>query len=103
VNANIQAFDVLLADTYIHTRPSGRTLTKAEMKATLLPGEGAVASAKTDDIKVWIYGNTAIVNARRTVQETVRGDAMSRPYRFTHTWVSDGRTWRCVASHESKL
>jgi CheY-like chemotaxis protein/ketosteroid isomerase-like protein len=103
VNGNNQAFNVLLADTCIHTLPSGSTLTKAEMQSALTSGEGAVASAKTDDIKIRVCGNTAIVNARCTVKETVRGKAVSRPYRFTHTWVREGRTWRCIASHDSKI
>ena len=103
VNGKSQALDALLADICICTLPDGSTLTKAEMQLTLRSSESAVVSAKTDDIKVWVYSNTAIVIARCTVKESVRGEVVTRSYRFTHTWVREGRTWRCVASHDSKL
>ena len=53
---------------------------------------------KGDDYKVTIYGNTAIMTHRGTV-EGVR----NMKFRSTHIWMKRGGKWLIVAHHGSQI
>jgi ketosteroid isomerase-like protein len=62
-------------------------------------------SSITDDIRVRIYGDAAVVRGRTTtVNEQYKGKDISGQYRWTDMWAKDymGR-WRCVAEHVSRI
>jgi ketosteroid isomerase-like protein len=98
-------FDQILADDYISTDFDGNVGTKADFLEFLRSGESVIASSIVDDMKVRIYGDTAVVTGRTTtVNEQYQGKDLSGQYRWTDTWVKDslGR-WRCVAEHVSRI
>jgi ketosteroid isomerase-like protein len=98
-------FDQILADDYISTDFDGNVGTKADFLEFLRSGESVIASSIVDDMKVRIYGDTAVVTGRTTtVNEQYQGKDLSGQYRWTDTWVKYylGR-WRCVAEHISRI
>jgi ketosteroid isomerase-like protein len=98
-------FDQILADDYIGTDFDGNVGTKPEFLERLKSGESVMTSSITDDMKVRIYGNAAVVTGRTTtVNEQYKGKDISGQYRWTDMWVKDyaGR-WQCVAEHVSKI
>jgi ketosteroid isomerase-like protein len=98
-------FDQILADDYISTDFDGNVGTKADFLEFLRSGESVIASSIVDDMKVRIYGDTAVVTGRTTtVNEQYQGKDLSGQYRWTDTWVKYylGR-WRCVAEHVSTI
>jgi ketosteroid isomerase-like protein len=95
----------ILADDYTGTDFDGNVGTKPEFLENLKSGESVMTSSITDDMKVRIYGDAAVVTGRlTTVNEQYKGKDISGQYRWTDMWVKDnlGR-WRCVADHVSRI
>jgi ketosteroid isomerase-like protein len=54
-------------------------------------------SIQITDMKVRVYGNTAIVTARAEVKGNDLGEDFSGPYRFTRVWVRRNGRWQAVS------
>ncbi len=84
-----------VADDYAGTTQQGMLENKTQYLASLAPNADAVRS---DDYKVRIFGNTAIMTHRGTV-EGVR----NMKFRSTHVWMKRGGKWLIVAHHGSPI
>jgi ketosteroid isomerase-like protein len=60
-------------------------------------------SEEISDIKVQIYGNTAIATYKSTYDSTYHGEHRARTILSTDTFVRQGGSWKQVASHSSEL
>jgi ketosteroid isomerase-like protein len=95
--------DRLLADDLTSITAEGKLNTKADEMADLKSGDFAPTAATVKDMKVRVFGNTAIVTGVNTLKAKEKGKDISGDYRFTDTWVlRDGR-WQCVATQGSKI
>lgn len=96
--SNADGVAPLLADKFINTGSDGKVTNKAE---TLAQTKGAKwETNELSDIKVMVYGNTAIATGNWTGKGTgADGKAIDTRERWTDTWIkmSDGK-WQCVAS-----
>ncbi|NOT48795.1 MAG: nuclear transport factor 2 family protein [Acidobacteria bacterium] len=81
----------MVADDYVGTTQRGVVEDKTQYLASLAPNSDMV---KLDDYKVRIFGNTAIMTHRGTV-EGVR----NIKFRSTHIWMKRGGKWLIVAHH----
>jgi len=97
------ALDGLFADSFITTDAEGKVRTKAEVVAALKSGDVKYQAAKSDEIKIYLTGDTAIVSGRWRGKFTEKGKPMDISERFTDTWVKRNGQWRCIASHGSSL
>jgi len=95
--------DQFLADDYIGTDSDGTLYTKAQEIAGLKSGDSVVTSAVSDDFKVRVYGDAAVVTYRYTSKELAKGKDTSGQHRVTDTWVKLAGRWQCVAEHVSKI
>lgn len=85
----------LVAADYVGTTQQGMLENKTQYLASLAPNADVVRS---DDYQVRIFGNTAIMTHRGTV-EGVR----NIKFRSTHIWMKRGRKWLIVAHHGSPI
>ena len=90
-----KAAAAFVADDYVGTTQRGEIETKAQYLAGITANSDMV---KSDDYKVTIYGNTAIMTHRGTV-EGVR----NIQFRSTHIWMKRGGKWLIVAHHGSQI
>src|ERR1700676_1821814 len=91
----------LLADKFINTGSDGKVTSKAEMLAEATSTK--YDSAEYEDLKVTVFGDTAIATGVFTAKGTdPSGKPLDIRERFTDTWVKmpNGK-WQCVASHGS--
>jgi hypothetical protein len=95
--------DRILADDYTGTHSDGSVFTKAQEIADMKSNESAVASIMSDDFKVRIYGDVAVVTFHFTTKEQTKGKDTSGQYRTTDTWVKHEGRWKCVAGHSSEI
>jgi|SRR5215471_8146600 len=94
-----KALDMLLADTFISIDIDGSMETKSEFLAGLkAPGYQAPSQAVTEQNKVDVYSNSAVVVGIFRTQSVSKGKTVKRRERFVDTWVNINRTWKCVAS-----
>jgi ketosteroid isomerase-like protein len=101
---DVELLKPLLADTIVDTTTDGKLLTG---KDAAIADAKAVrwSSAEYTEMRIAVYGSTAIATAVFTGQGTDgAGKAVSAHERFTDAWVKmpDG-SWRCVATHGSTL
>ncbi len=92
----------LLADKFVDTSSDGKvTWSKAEFLATQKSIKWS--SAENSDVKVTIFGNTAIATGSEKLKGTdASGHALDQNERWTDTWVKmPSGKWQCVASHQS--
>lgn len=85
----------MVADDYVGTTQQGEIENKAQYLASLAPNADMVRS---DDYKVRIFGNMAIMTHRGTV-EGVR----NIKFRSTHIWMKRGGKWLIVAHHGGQI
>lgn len=97
------AVDQYEANDIISTDPSGRTTDKAQDKADLSSGDLKFESMDVGDLKVHVYGNTAVASGTNTLKGTFKGQPISGTYRFTDTWVKRDGKWQVVASQATKV
>jgi ketosteroid isomerase-like protein len=103
VKSDIVFFDRIEADDYTWTAPEGFVMTKADDLALLKSGRSVITSWVLADMKVRVYGDTAVVTGRCTTKETYKGEDVSGQFQWTDTWVKRAGRWQCVAGHNSTI
>jgi hypothetical protein len=93
----------LLADKFVNTGSDGKVTNKAESLASAKATK--YASAEYEDVKVTVFGDTAIATGGFKAKGTdASGKPMDIHERWTDTWVKmSGGKWQCVASHQSSV
>lgn len=90
-----KAAAALIADDYTGTTQRGEIENKTQYLASVVPNADMV---KSDEYKVTVHGNMAIMTHRATV-EGVR----NIQFRSTHIWMKRGGKWLIVAHHGSQI
>jgi len=93
----------LLADKIVGTGSDGEVTNKAQMLAEAKGRK--YASADYEDVKVTVFGNTAIATGGFKGSGTdASGKSFNDHDRWTDTWVKmpDGK-WQCIATHDSPI
>lgn len=103
IGADRVALDRLYAEDFIGIGPSGTVRTKPQVIADFTSGELKFQSITTDDVRVRVYGNTAVETGRSTMIGQDKGKTVPQENRFTRVWVKQGGRWRLVANHYSPL
>ncbi len=94
-----KALDLLLADSFVSIDIDGSIQTKHEFLVSLkAPGYQPPAQAVTEQSKVDVYGESAVVVGVFRTQIGRKGKSSTRRERFLDTWVNINHTWKCVAS-----
>ncbi|MCY7375313.1 MAG: nuclear transport factor 2 family protein [Pyrinomonadaceae bacterium] len=63
---------------------------------------GAVITVNTLDLKVRLYGQTAVATGIwKTTAQSQKGTPVNKSERFTRVWVKENARWRLAASHYS--
>ena len=103
IGANALALNRIYADDFIGIGPSGTVRTKAQVISDFTSADLKFQSITTDDVRVRVYGNTAVETGRSTMIGQDKGKAVPRDNRFTRVWIKQGAHWRLVANHYSLL
>ena len=82
---------------------SGQLVTLKQIAADVKSGALAYESMHIDDLKVRIYGDSAVVFGLETEKSKYKGEDTSGQYRFTDTWVKRNGRWLCVASANTRV
>jgi ketosteroid isomerase-like protein len=103
VEHDATTIDKMVADDFIDTTSNGTVLTKAQMLEYIKSYKEEVISIVTDEWKVRVYGDAAVVNARNTIKIQLEGKEATKQERFTDIWTKRDGRWKCVAGHYSTI
>lgn len=98
--ATVERFE---APEYMSTSPSGELSDRAQGLAELKSGAIKFESLKLDDLKVRVFGDTAVVYGLDTEKSSYKGKDTSGQYRWTDVFVKRNGVWQAVSSHASKV
>jgi ketosteroid isomerase-like protein len=103
IHADRVALDRIYADDFIGIGPSGTVRTKPQVLADFTSHDLKFQSITTDDVRIRVYGNTAVETGRSAMVGQDKGRIVPRDNRFTRVWVRRQGRWRIVANHYSLL
>ena len=87
----------LYSEEFVYTTPDGEVRDKAQQLAFTKTGDLRLESGQSDDVRVRIYGNTAVMTGRFTATGKFRGKSIDIRERYTAVWVKKQGRWRLVA------
>ena len=93
---NADALDRLLADDWIIVEPDGSIIDKARFLEVIRSGALSHESMKSTDLKVRVYGNTAVVTGLTTSKGKFMGQDFTCCERATDIFVKQSDRWQCV-------
>jgi ketosteroid isomerase-like protein len=105
LRGNKATFDRIAADDFTSTDESAKVRSKAEEREIIqAPPDSIKVSLTNEEVKVRIYGDTAILIGRIVAKTQPGGQAeISFQSRFTDTLLKRQGRWQIVARHYSRL
>jgi ketosteroid isomerase-like protein len=100
-NHDAAAFEKLVADDWVAITPDGKTQTKAERAAEIKSSN--VGSATLGNMKVRVFGDTAVVTGTDDETTTQDGKETSGHYVWTDVFVKRNGQWLAVASQTAQV
>jgi ketosteroid isomerase-like protein len=103
ITADSLALRRIYADDFLGIGPTGVVRNKTDVIADFTSHALTYQSITTADVRVRVYGNTAVQTGRSTMVGQDRGKAVPRDNRFTRVWVMTAGRWQLVANHYSLM
>ena len=93
--------DSIFVDGYVDTDEHNQRSDKQGVLAVLKSGDLKMESIKLSDMRVYDYGDAAIVTGSAAQVGSFKGQPVTPKLIFTDTFVRRNGKWRAVASHRS--
>ena len=103
IAADTLALRRIYADDFLGIGPTGVVRNKADVIADFTSHALTYQSITTADVRVRVYGNTAVQTGRSSMVGQDRGRTVPRDNRFTRVWVMTAGRWQLVANHYSLM
>jgi len=100
---DVNAASAMMADSFVYVDGQGRLLNKAQYLAGIGDKSYHEEEIRNEDLKVIMYGETAIVTSAYTTRGTDRGKPFVHHGRFVDVWVKLNGKWLCVSSQETRM
>lgn len=97
------ALDHLLADDFTYVNIDGSLQNKAEFLDGIKHPVEHIEIIGNDSLKTHVYRDTVIISGTYHEKGTLNGKPYVHRGRFTDTWVRQGSSWMCVASHSTLI
>lgn len=97
------ALDRTTTDDYTITRDNGIVRNKAETLQGIRNGSTKFESFNVSDIRVRIYGQTAVVTFHEAIKGSRAGKDMSGEFREVRVFVKRGSNWRAVLAQRTRI
>lgn len=93
---DVKMFEKHTDDDYILIDPRGGTHNKTKYLEHLTKGSPKFKDLKETDVKVRVFGDTAVVTGLLQVKGKFEDKEVSPEYRWTRVYNKKGNEWRCV-------
>jgi ketosteroid isomerase-like protein len=104
VKGDVSVYERIEANDFVFTDPAGEVGDKAKDLAELKAGQFKAEAIDLDDLKVRVFGKTAIITGRTTIKGgAYKGQDISGQYRFTDVWMNRGGQWQAVSSQATQI
>lgn len=103
LNNNVSDMDHLLADDYVGISANGTIESKAQALAVRQAGTLHIKQLELSDLKVRLYGDTAVVTSRAELQGSNGQRDISGTYRYTRVYTRRLGQWKIVSFEASRI
>jgi ketosteroid isomerase-like protein len=106
VREDAAVLDRLWSNDLVFTFPNGKVSNKAQRLAgqkPAAPSSQSESGTTNDEVKVYLYGNTAVVTVLSTWSGKANNQAYSSQFQATHVWAKQQGRWQLVAAHVSPV
>jgi ketosteroid isomerase-like protein len=100
---DVGQMDHLLADDYIGISANGTVETKAQALAQRKAGTVKISQLDLTDLKVRVYGDTAVVTSQANLEGTNGQSNISGNYRYTRVYNRRLGQWKIVSFEASRM
>ena len=97
-SADVEKMDPVLAEGFFFVEPNGRVRDKGAVLRALKE-RGAIGAVSTEDVRVQVYGNAAVLTAIHAVKE--REETLQ--VRSIQMWVKRPERWQLSALHTTRI
>lgn len=101
--SNVAALERLYDESIVYTHSNGKVDTKASYIASIKSGATKYQSMKRDDIKVNVYGGSAVVTCHWEVHVLAGTNKIDTNARYIHVYVQEKDGWKMVAHQSTKI
>src|SRR6266581_77227 len=101
--ADVAALDAITSDDYTMINRNGRLMDKAQTMSGIKTGDIKITFNEVSDLKVRVYGDTAVVTGRSETKGTVGGRDVSGPNLFTRVYVKKNGRWQSVSFPQTAI
>ena len=100
---DLAGFGAIFADDAIFTGPDGAIQTKAQLLADLKSGTLTIQSTEISDLKVRVFGESAVASYATTDKGKYKDRDISGRYRWTDVFLHRGGKWQIVAAQGTPI
>lgn len=97
--SDAKSLESLVDESFIWTHRTGEQMSRKQLLDQIGSGQLKYAKLETRDVKVNVYGDSAVVRGVSPRQRT-NGELFIAPY--TLTFINEGGGWKAVAFHTSR-
>jgi ketosteroid isomerase-like protein len=97
------ALDQLYDESLTYTHSNGKVDTKASYLHAVSSGTTKYLSMKRDQIKVTVYGKSAVVTCHWDVHVLAQGNKIDMNARYLHVYVQQNDGWKLVAHQSTRI
>jgi ketosteroid isomerase-like protein len=96
IKADVDALNKIVSEDWIIIGPEGAVVSKSGFLVVVRSGALAHSSMESDEARVRVYGDTAIVTARVASAGAYQGQPFTTRERSTDVFVRQHGHWKCV-------
>ena len=97
---DFRKLDLVLAEDLMYLHSTGVMDSKASYVKSLQTGKQKYVSGKINDLKIRVYGQTAVLNGDANFEFVTDGKPGKAHLKYTHVFMKGGKGWQLV-SHQS--
>jgi ketosteroid isomerase-like protein len=103
VKGDVATLEKQTADDYTFINLYGQMSDKSQMVTAFKTGQTKLTSDEVSDMKVRVYGSTAVITGKVDVAGTMAGKDTKAQIMFTRVYVKKGGQWQSVAFQQTRV
>jgi ketosteroid isomerase-like protein len=103
VKGDVATLEKQTSDDYSLINMNGQMSGKAQMVTAFKTGQSKLTSDELSDMKVRVYGSTAVITGKADVKGMLGGKDATGQVMFTRVYVKKGGQWQSVAFQQTRV
>ena len=93
----------IIADGFVMIGANGAVSDKRQLIEAIANPELRIEPFRTEDVRVRLYGNVAVLTGRYSQRGSWKGQAYETAARYTDVYVRSGGRWRAVSAQATRI